>query len=63
MQKLPVGMHEFESIRENGSLYVDKTQRIVTLVESGTLYFLLRQRSLWKPLTLSINEVMFYEKI
>ncbi|MBO4296411.1 MAG: AAA family ATPase, partial [Desulfovibrio sp.] len=53
MQKLPVGMQDFESIREKGFLYVDKTQKIVDLVENGTRYFLSRPRRFGKSLTLS----------
>lgn len=59
MQKLPVGMQDFESIRENGFLYVDKTQKIVDLVENGTRYFLARPRRFGKSLTLSTIEAMF----
>ncbi|MBQ4124533.1 MAG: AAA family ATPase, partial [Desulfovibrio sp.] len=59
MQKLPVGMQDFESIREKGFLYVDKTQKIVDLVENGTRYFLSRPRRFGKSLTLSTMQAMF----
>lgn len=62
MQKLPVGMQNFESIRKQGFLYVDKTQRIVDLVENGTRYFLSRPRRFGKSLTLSTIEAMFQGK-
>lgn len=39
-RKLPIGMQDFEDIRREGYLYVDKTEYIYRLVNNGKPYFL-----------------------
>ena len=37
--KYPIGIQSFEKIREDGFVYVDKTEMIYSLVHDGTIYF------------------------
>ena len=64
MQDLPIGMQNFESIRENDEyLYVDKTKHLLQLVKnSGMSYFLSRPRHFGKSLTISTLEAMLQGK-
>ena len=39
VNKYPVGIQTFEKIRENGYLYIDKTQYIVDFREKKMSYF------------------------
>ena len=51
--KLPVGLQNFENLRKDGYLYVDKTEYIYHLVHEGKPYFLSRPRRFGKSLLLS----------
>lgn len=53
MRKLPIGVQGFESLRNDGYLYVDKTEYIYRLVKSGKSFFLSRPRRFGKSLFLS----------
>jgi len=58
MKKLPIGIQTFSEIREEGYLYVDKTEQIHRLISSGKYFFLSRPRRFGKSLTLStIKEI------
>ena len=59
MQKLPIGIQDFEKIRRNNYIYVDKTKQILQLIENGECYFLSRPRRFGKSLTISTLEAMF----
>jgi len=59
MRKYPIGLQDFRGIREGGFLYVDKTQLIHTLIESGKYYFLSRPRRFGKSLLLSTVKEIF----
>jgi len=59
MQKLPIGIQTFARIREEGYLYVDKTEQIHRLVTSGGYFFLSRPRRFGKSLTLSTIKEMY----
>ena len=49
MSKLyPIGIQNFESLRNDGYLYVDKTRLIYQLVKTGRYYFLSRPPPLWE---------------
>ncbi len=52
-KNLPVGNSDFKDIIEGGSLYVDKTEIIHRLIESGKYYFLSRPRRFGKSLLIS----------
>ena len=43
-RKFPIGVQNFEKIRKGDFLYVDKTELIYQLVDSGSYYFLSRPR-------------------
>ena len=63
MQELPIGMQNFESIRENDEyLYVDKTEKLFQLAKTKKSYFLSRPRRFGKSLTISTLEAMFKGK-
>lgn len=59
MQKFPIGIQDFEKLRSNGYLYVDKTKDIHFLVESGAYYFLSRPRRFGKSLLISTLKYLF----
>ena len=62
MQELPIGVQNFEQIRRNNYLYVDKTEKILSLAKTEKSYFLSRPRRFGKSLTLSTLEAMFQGK-
>ena len=51
--KLPIGIQNFEGLRKDGYVYVDKTAFIYQLVHEGKPYFLSRPRRFGKSLLLS----------
>lgn len=53
LQNLPIGIQNFEKIREDNYLYVDKTALVYQLVSTGSYYFLSRPRRFGKSLLLS----------
>ena len=59
MRELPIGLQDFEMLRREDMLYVDKTERLLELVKNGRRYFLSRPRRFGKSLTLSTLEAMF----
>ncbi|MEA1921252.1 MAG: ATP-binding protein [Pseudomonadota bacterium] len=59
LKKLPIGMQTFRDIREENYLYVDKTDFIAKLVESGKYYFLARPRRFGKSLLVSTLQALF----
>ena len=58
----PIGIQNFESLRKDGYLYVDKTRLIYRLVKSGRYYFLSRPRRFGKSLLISTIEAYFQGK-
>ncbi len=59
LKKLPIGEQSFPLIREQGLLYVDKTEHIHRLVTGSRYIFLSRPRRFGKSLTLSTIEALF----
>ncbi len=57
--KYPVGIQTFSEIRNNGYLYIDKTDLIYQLVKTGKYFFLSRPRRFGKSLLLSTIEAYF----
>lgn len=53
MRKLPIGIQGFQGLRNDGYLYVDKTEYIYQLAQTGKEYFLSRPRRFGKSLLLS----------
>lgn len=60
--KYPIGIQHFESLRKDGYAYVDKTQHIYNLVNTGRYYFLSRPRRFGKSLLLSTIRAYFEGK-
>lgn len=58
-RKFPIGQQDFRKLREEGKLYVDKTEIIHTLIDSGSYYFLSRPRRFGKSLLLSTVKEIF----
>ncbi len=57
--KYPIGIQTFEQIREDGYVYVDKTDLIYSLAHEGKIYFLSRPRRFGKSLLISTLENYF----
>lgn len=57
--KYPIGIQTFEQIRNNGFVYVDKTDLIYRLVTEGKIYFLSRPRRFGKSLLISTLKSYF----
>ena len=51
--KYPIGIQSFDHIREDGFVYVDKTDLVYDLVQKGSIYFLSRPRRFGKSLLVS----------
>jgi phosphoserine phosphatase len=62
LPKLPIGIQTFETIRNEGYLYVDKTKYLVDLIDNGRIYFLSRPRRFGKSLTISTFDALFSGK-
>lgn len=55
----PIGIQTFEEIRKGRYVYVDKTELIYKLVNSGKYFFLSRPRRFGKSLLISTLEAYF----
>lgn len=60
IRKLPIGIQDFEKLRTDDYLYVDKTALVYQLVTTGAAYFLSRPRRFGKSLLLSTFKA-YYE--
>ena len=60
--KYPIGIQDFEKIRQGGFVYVDKTDLIYKLVKGGNIFFLSRPRRFGKSLLVSTLENYFLGK-
>lgn len=58
----PIGIQNFEKIRQDGYFYIDKTALIYQLVKTGSYYFLSRPRRFGKSLLISTLEAYFQGK-
>ena len=59
---LPIGIQDFEKLRNGNYVYADKTHLIYQLARTSTLYFLSRPRRFGKSLLLSTMESYFLGK-
>ena len=59
---LPIGIQDFEYLRKNNYIYIDKTNFIYKLTRMGKPYFLSRPRRFGKSLFLSTLEAYFLGK-
>ena len=63
MAKLyPIGIQNFESLRQDNYIYIDKTALINRMVKTGRYYFLSRPRRFGKSLLISTLEAYFQGK-
>lgn len=61
-RKLPIGIQSFEDLRKNNYLYVDKTEFVFRLAETGKVFFLSRPRRFGKSRFLSTLKAFFEGK-
>ena len=59
LQRLPIGEQSFALVRNEGFLYVDKTEQIYNLVTNNRYIFLSRPRRFGKSLTLATIDELF----
>jgi hypothetical protein len=62
IRKMPIGIQDFENIRNDDYVYVDKTAYIYQLVNSGKPFFLGRPRRFGKSLLVSTLKAYFEGK-
>ena len=60
--KYPVGIQNFEKLRTNGYVYVDKTDVMYKLISESNYYFFCRPRRFGKSLLISTLEAFFQGK-
>jgi hypothetical protein len=60
--KYPIGIQNFEKVRDDGYVYVDKTALIYQLADTGSYYFLSRPRRFGKSLLISTMAAYFSGK-
>ena len=58
----PIGIQNFEKIRNDGYLYIDKTALMYQMVKTGSYYFLSRPRRFGKSLLISTLRSLFSRK-
>src|SRR5574344_2597723 len=56
---MPIGIQNFEKLRNDNCVYVDKTEYVWSLVRTSSPYFLSRPRRFGKSLLLSTLEAYF----
>lgn len=61
-RRYPIGIQDFEDLRNNDYIYVDKTALIYQLVNTNKIYFLSRPRRFGKSLLISTLEAYFLGK-
>jgi hypothetical protein len=59
LMNLPIGIQDFESLRKDGYLYIDKTELIYKMIKGGRYYFLSRPRRFGKSLLMSTIHAIF----
>jgi hypothetical protein len=62
LQKLPVTESGFEALRKQNMLYVDKTERMLELINKGSYLFLSRPRRFGKSLLINTLKALFENK-
>ena len=62
IRRYPIGIQNFEQLRNNNCVYVDKTELIYKLTHTDQVYFLSRPRRFGKSLLVSTLEAYFQGK-
>ena len=62
LRRYPIGIQNFEQLRNNHYVYVDKTALIYQLANTNTVYFLSRPRRFGKSLLVSTLDAYFQGK-
>ena len=62
IRRLPIGVQSFEVMRNDGFVYVDKTEYVVKLAAESHVFFLSRPRRFGKSLFLSTLKAYFLGK-
>jgi hypothetical protein len=62
LKNMPIGVQDFEKLRNGDYLYVDKTELVYQLVSTGSYYFLSRPRRFGKSILLSTLHAYFSGK-
>ena len=55
----PIGIQNFEQLRNNNNVYIDKTELIYRLANTNKAYFLTRPRRFGKSLLVSTLHAIF----
>lgn len=58
----PIGIQNFEQLRNNNNVYIDKTELIYRLANTNKAYFLTRPRRFGKSLLVSTLHAYFGEE-
>lgn len=61
-RRYPIGIQNFEDLRNNDCVYIDKTALIYHLTHTNKIYFLSRPRRFGKSLLVSTLEALFFRK-
>ena len=61
-RRYPIGIQNFEQLRNNNCVYVDKTELVYKLTHTDQVYFLSRPRRFGKSLLVSTLEAYFQGK-
>ena len=61
-RRYPIGIQNFEDLRNNDCVYIDKTALIYQLTHTNKIYFLSRPRRFGKSLLISTLEAYFQGK-
>ena len=62
IRRYPIGIQNFEQLRNNNCVYVDKTELVYKLTHTDQVYFLSRPRRFGKSLLVSTLEAYFQGK-
>lgn len=60
--KYPIGIQTFEEVINGGYVYVDKTDLVYKLIDTGKYYFISRPRRFGKSLLTTTLEAYFQGK-
>lgn len=61
-RRYPIGIQDFEQLRNNNDVYIDKTKLVYQLANTYSMYFLSRPRRFGKSLLVSTLEAYFLGK-